>query len=72
MATSSTSVVCPADVSCCAGKCGGEVVTATYGAKSVSVAPCSYLLAQGWTGANVVLWHNQALQFLTPAAALVL
>ena len=47
MATKS-SVVCPASVSCCAGKCGGESVTASYTAKQVSVSPCSYLLAQGW------------------------
>lgn len=67
MATTS-SVVCPSSVSCCAGKCGGEVVTATYGAKSVSVAPCTYLLGQGWTAkANVVLSHNQALQYLAVA-----
>lgn len=68
MATTSSSVVCPAQVSCCAGKCGGEVVTATYGRKSVAVAPCSFLLAQGWTAsANVVLSHNQALQYLAVA-----
>lgn len=71
MAANSVSlVVCPAQFSCCAGKCGGEAVAATFGRKSVSVDPCSYLLAQGWTGANVVLWHSQAveLQPVAPAA----
>lgn len=72
MATITTaSVQCPAAVSCCAGKCGGEAVTATYRADSVEVSACSYLLAQGWTGANVVLWHNQALQYLVPATTAV-
>ena len=66
MATTA-SVVCPAEVSCCAGRCNGEAVTATYGRNSVKVSPCSYLLAQGWTGDNVVLWHNQAVQYLVVA-----
>ena len=66
MATTA-SVVCPAEVSCCGGRCGGEVVTATYGRKTVKVSACSYLLAQGWTGDNVVLWHNQAVQYLVVA-----
>lgn len=65
--TTTTRVVCPASVSSCGGKCGGEVVEATY-AKTVSVSPCSFLLVQGWTGANVVLWHDQALAHLVPAA----
>lgn len=61
-----TRVTCPAAVAPCAGKCGGEAVEATYGAKSVIVEPCSFVLAQGWTGPGVVLWHNQALQHLVP------
>lgn len=68
MTTTTTHVACPAAVSSCAGKCGGEVVEATY-AKTVSVSACSFLLSQGWTGPNVVLWHDQALAYLVPAAA---
>jgi hypothetical protein len=63
-----SSVVCPAAVSSCGGKCGGEAVTATYGATSVSVEACSFLLDQGWTGVGLVLWHSQALAYLVPAA----
>lgn len=64
--TTTTQVLCPQ--LCCAG-CGGQVVAATYGPKSVSVAACQPLLAQGWTGPQAVLWHNQALELLTPATA---
>lgn len=71
MAARSTSthlVRCPEQVACCGGKCGGEVVEARYGARSVEVAACSFLRAQGWKGAGLVLSHNQALQYLEPAA----
>ena len=60
-----TSVRCPERYSCCAGKCGGETVTASFGKDTVTVSACSYLLAQGWTGANVVLWHSQAVELET-------
>ena len=64
--TTAASVHCPELV--CAG-CGGEAVTARYGAKTVEVAPCSSLIRQGWQGdVQVALWHNQALQVLTPVA----
>lgn len=57
-------VVCPAQFSCCAGKCGGETVAARFGRKTVAVEACSFLVAQGWTGDNVVLWHNQAVELV--------
>lgn len=63
-----SSVVCPASVSSCGGKCQGETVSATYGETTVSVAACTVLLEQGWTGPGLVLWHSQALAYLVPAA----
>lgn len=59
-----TAVYCPALVCTCGG---AEVVTATYGRKSVKVSACQPLLAQGWTGPAVVLWHNQAIEMLVVA-----
>lgn len=67
--TTITSVVCPSAVAPCGGKCGGETVQATYAETSVSVTPCSFVVAQGWTGPGLVLWHSQALAYLVPAAA---
>lgn len=64
MATNVHSVKCPQLV--CAG-CGGEAVQARYLSTTVEVQPCSSLLAQGWTGVQVVLWHSQALELLAPA-----
>lgn len=62
-----TQVRCPELV--CAG-CGGEAVAATYKRKTVEVAPCSPLKAQGWSGdVAVALWHSQALDLLQPVAA---
>lgn len=68
MTTTTASVKCPELV--CAG-CGGEAVTARYGRKSVAVEPCSSLLAQRWTGDQLVLWHNQALELLAPVTTAV-
>lgn len=54
------------DVRCpgmCGGRCGGEAVTADFGtfrATTVRVAPCSYLLAQGWVGPQQVLRKSEA------------
>lgn len=65
MATISVSSVrCPELV--CAG-CGGEAVDAIYRETTVDVMPCASLVAQGWTGHQVTLWHSQALELLTPA-----
>lgn len=65
-ANTTTQVHCPQLV--CAG-CGGQEVTATYKARTVEVAPCESLKAQGWHGdVQVVLWHNQALERLVPVA----
>lgn len=65
--STTTQVRCPERIACCGGKCGGETVTATYGRKTVTVAACSYLVAQGWTGPGLVLWHNQAVEHLVVA-----
>lgn len=66
MATTTTAQVkCPELV--CSG-CGGQVVTATYGPKTVRVGPCASLIAQGWTGnVQVALYHNQAIERLVMA-----
>ena len=56
-------VKCPQHV--CTG-CGGQTVTATYKSRTVEVAACDSLIAQGWTGPSEVLWHSQALE-LEPA-----
>lgn len=65
MTSTTSSVKCPELV--CAG-CGGETVTATYGRKTVTVTPCSSLIAQGWKGSvQVALFHNQALAMLVVA-----
>ncbi len=64
-ANTTTQVKCPQMV--CVG-CGGQEVTATYKATTVEVSPCDSLLAQGWTGHQLALWHNQALQYLVPVA----
>ncbi len=65
MTTTTASVHCPELV--CAG-CGGQVVTATYGPKTVRVSPCESLRAQGWRGeVAVALSHNQALDLLVVA-----
>lgn len=65
MATTTASVKCPELV--CAG-CGGEAVTARYGAKTVRVSPCSSLVAQGWHGdVQVALTHSQAIATLVVA-----
>lgn len=55
-----TQVTCPADHAPCAGKCGGELVTATWKGSHVTLSPCSFVVAQGWRG-NVaaVLWSDQ-------------
>lgn len=65
MTTTVASVQCPQLV--CSG-CGGEAVAARYGRKSVTVSPCSSLIAQGWTGdVQISLWHNQAIEMLVLA-----
>ena len=62
-----TSVICPAKIAPCGGRCHGEAVQASYGRKTVKVSACSYVQAQGWTGPALVLWHSQAVEFLAPA-----
>ena len=55
--TTTRQQACPQD--CCAGNCGGELVTWAY-AKYVRVAPCSALLAQGWNNkVQAVYYHSQ-------------
>jgi hypothetical protein len=66
MAANVHSVKCPQLV--CAG-CGGEAVEASYLSTTVELRPCSSLLAQGWTGHQLTLWHSQALELLVPAEA---
>ena len=69
--TTTQQVICPVGYSPCAGKCGGEAVTATFGPKTVKVSACSFLQAQGWTGPGMVLFHSQATT-LVPADAPVI
>ena len=58
---------CPQDV--CLG-CGGEKVVWTFTNKSVSVAPCSSLIAQGWDGSvQAVYWPAQAEALLSQQSA---
>jgi hypothetical protein len=65
MTSTHSSVKCPELV--CSG-CGGQTVTAIYGPKTVRVAPCASLIAQGWSGSvQVALLHSQALTMLVPA-----
>lgn len=55
-----TQVACPADHAPCAGKCGGEVISATWKGSTVTLAPCSFVRAQGWIGdVAAVLWADQ-------------
>lgn len=64
MAQSSTTriqLACPGN--CCGGKCAGELVAARRGTDrrtgraTVTYAPCSVLVAQGWHGkVSEVLW----------------
>lgn len=73
MTTSTTTVTCPERYAPCGGKCGGEQVSARrtmrrvpgrraeVKAPALIVQPCSYVLAQGWTGPAVVLWSHQCL-----------
>lgn len=54
---------------CCGGKCGGAPVEARYGEVTIELAPCPFLVAQGWRGdVAEVLWLSQGLD-LTPAGA---
>jgi hypothetical protein len=67
--TTTTPITCPA--MCCAGKCGGETVEASgFGspkATQIRVAPCSFLVAQGWRGPQLVEYKSRA-DYLLPAA----
>lgn len=52
---------CPAMYAPCAGKCEGAQVTARRTRATVVLGPCSYVVAQGWTGrVGVVLTEGQA------------
>jgi hypothetical protein len=65
--TQTVSVACPGVN--CGDKCGGEVVQASgignRRRKTVTVAPCSVLVAQGWVGKVASAWsHEQAADLL--------
>jgi hypothetical protein len=59
-------IACPQE--CCAGQCAGESVVWTFGSQ-VTVAPCSALLAQGWTGIQLALRHEQADRYMPIVSA---